>query len=96
VNSAVTSRTAPHLVAVLGEALTNVSRHADATRTWVNLSATDRITLTVGDDGRGIAAGTTESGLANMRDRAEDLGGTCTVESAPGAGTIVSWSVPVT
>jgi signal transduction histidine kinase len=96
VNSAVTSRTAPHLVAVLGEALTNVSRHAGATRTWVNLSATDRITLTVGDDGRGIAAGTTESGLRNMRNRAEDLGGTCTVESAPGAGTVVNWSVPIT
>jgi signal transduction histidine kinase len=96
VNSAVSSRTAPHLIAVLGEALTNVSRHAEATRTWVNLSATDRITLTVGDDGRGIAAGTTESGIRNMRNRAEDLGGTCTVESAPGAGTIVSWSVPVT
>jgi signal transduction histidine kinase len=96
VNSAVTSRTAPHLVAVLGEALTNVSRHAEATRTWVSLSAGDRITLTVGDDGRGIAPGATESGLRNMRDRAEDLGGTCTVESAPGAGTVVTWSVPVT
>src|SRR4051794_17889127 len=34
VNSAVTARTAPHLIAVLGEALTNVSRHARATRTW--------------------------------------------------------------
>ncbi|QWZ08867.1 GAF domain-containing sensor histidine kinase [Nocardioides panacis] len=94
VNSAVSSRTAPHLAAVLGEALTNVARHADATRAWVHLAAGRQVVLTVGDDGRGIAPDVTQSGLRNIRERAEDLEGTCSIESAPGDGTVVTWTVP--
>ena len=94
VNSTVTSRTAPHLIAVLGEALTNVARHAEASSVWVLLSAGRDVVLTVGDDGCGIDPDAGQSGLRNMRERAEDLGGSCTVESGPGAGTVVCWSVP--
>ena len=94
VNSTVSSRTAPHLAAVLGEALTNVARHAEATRVWVHLAAGRQVVLTVGDDGRGIAPDVTQSGLRNIRERAEDLEGTCTIESAPGEGTVITWTVP--
>ncbi len=94
VNSAVTSRTAPHLIAVLGEALTNVARHAEASSVWVVLSAGKEVVLTVGDDGCGIDPAARQSGLRNIRERAEDLGGRCVFESGPGAGTVVSWSVP--
>jgi signal transduction histidine kinase len=95
VNSAVTSTTAPHLVAVLGETLTNIARHAAATKAWVVLAAGHDVALTVGDDGGGISAGSAQSGLRNIRDRAEGLGGTCTIESGEGTGTVICWSVPV-
>ena len=36
-----------------------------------------------------------ESGLRNIRERAEKLGGTCTVESSPAGGTTISWTVPL-
>jgi two-component system, NarL family, sensor histidine kinase DevS len=94
VNSIVTSETAPQLVAVLGEALTNVARHAGASKAWVALKAGDELVLTVGDDGRGVPPGVLQSGLRNMRQRAEDLGGHCTVDSEAGAGTVITWSIP--
>ncbi len=94
VGSLVGARTAPHLTAVLGEALSNVVRHAGAHRVEVTVQAGDRVTLTVADDGRGIPEDAAQSGLLNMRKRAEQLGGTCIVDSAPGEGTTVVWQVP--
>jgi signal transduction histidine kinase len=52
------------------------------------------VRLVVSDNGKGLPEGVVESGLSNMRQRAERLGGTCTVASEPGAGTTVDWSVP--
>ena len=46
------------------------------------------------DDGRGLAGHVQESGLRNMRERAERRGGTLLVESAPGEGTTLTWTVP--
>jgi len=94
VNSAVSTRTAPHLAAVLGEVLTNIARHARATSVWVQLAAGRQVVLTVGDDGCGMAPDVSQSGLRNIRERAEDLEGSCTVESAPGEGTVITWTVP--
>jgi signal transduction histidine kinase len=86
---------APDLLAVLSEALANAARHAQATAVEVRLRAGDEIVLTVADDGRGMpATGVHESGLANMKWRAEERGGTLTIESAPDAGTTVRWAVP--
>jgi signal transduction histidine kinase len=86
---------APEVIAVLGEAISNAARHAEATAMSVSLSVDDAVTLTVTDNGRGMPAGAVESGLANMRQRAERRGGTCLVRSHPGTGTTVTWSVPL-
>lgn len=83
--------------AVVREALTNVARHAHARRVDVTLRHTDeQLVVTIADDGAGIARDHQQgSGLLNMQDRARRLGGTCAVSSVDGAGTTVSWSVPV-
>jgi signal transduction histidine kinase len=94
VNAAAGPFVRPHLAAVLGEALSNVVRHSDASDVQVTLEAGDSVSLTVADDGRGIPDGVEVSGLKNMRERAEQLGGSCTVTSAPGRGTTVVWRVP--
>jgi len=82
------------------EALTNVARHAQATRAEVGLRMHhNALVLTVCDDGRGFApqalAETQMLGLAGMRERAGILGGTLTVESQPGLGAKVVFSVPL-
>ncbi|MFD4324761.1 GAF domain-containing protein [Nocardioides sp. NPDC058538] len=83
------------VVAVLGEALSNTVRHAHATEVEVSLSAGSDLVLRVRDDGRGVPADAVESGLTNMRRRAEAHGGRCTVEPATPKGTVVEWSVPL-
>lgn len=83
------------VVAVLGEALSNTVRHAHASEVEVTLSAGADLVLRVRDDGVGVPADVVESGLANMRHRAELRGGRCLVESAQPKGTVVEWSVPL-
>jgi signal transduction histidine kinase len=83
------------VLAVLGEALSNTVRHAHASELEVSLSAGTDLVLRVRDDGDGVPAGAVESGLANMRHRAEAHGGRCTVTAARPKGTLVEWSVPL-
>ncbi|WP_418063349.1 GAF domain-containing protein [Pimelobacter simplex] len=85
---------APDLLAVLAEGLSNASRHAGASAVEVVVEAGERIVLTVRDDGRGMTGAGAESGLANIRARAEQRGGSLVIDSAPGRGTSLSWSVP--
>jgi len=85
----------PHLLAVLREALSNAARHADARMVEVRLSVDSEVVLTVTDDGRGIGDDVIESGLRNMRQRAEALDGRCSVLPGPAVGTVVEWRVPV-
>ncbi|HRK47893.1 MAG TPA: GAF domain-containing protein, partial [Nocardioides sp.] len=94
VRSAVGVHLAPDLLAVLGEALSNASRHAQASSVEVVISAGDQIAVRVSDDGKGMEEVVLESGLGNMRERAHKHGGTFEVRSASGAGTTVVWSVP--
>ncbi len=94
VRSLVSAVVAPDVLAVLGEALSNAARHAGATAVSVTLAVGDTVTLTVTDNGVGLPAGVVESGLSNMRQRAEMLGGHCHVTGERGAGTTVVWSVP--
>jgi len=85
---------------VLREALSNVARHAGATRADVTVDIGDDgfLTVTVTDDGTGIPAGPRRSGLRNLTERAEALGGTMRLSPAePGAarpGTTLEWRVP--
>jgi PAS domain S-box-containing protein len=92
IDEAVTAEAA----AVVREALSNVARHARARRVDVTLSHTgSELVLTVSDDGMGIPSShRLGSGLLNMHDRAERLGGGCLVTSGENNGTTVRWQVP--
>ncbi len=85
------------VVATLREALTNVAKHALARHVDVSLVHDGpTLCLTVADDGAGIPAShRLGSGLLNMQDRAERLGGTCSITSAANRGTTVRWEVPL-
>jgi signal transduction histidine kinase len=79
------------------ECLTNVARHAAATRAGVTLSyLDDAVLLDVRDDGAGFPPDAVPPafGLTAMRERLADVGGTLVVESTPGEGTAISASVP--
>lgn len=85
------------VVRVIGEALANVARHAGANLVDVTLAYLDDvIVIDVNDDGAGFLVGEAAGfGLRSMRDRVAEVGGTVTVESAPGAGTVVAVTLPV-
>jgi two-component system NarL family sensor kinase len=79
------------------EALTNAARHGTARSAEVRLEAEDQaLVLTVRDDGRGISATDRPgTGLRSMRERAEELGGTCEVAAPPTGGTEVRVVLPL-
>ncbi len=85
---------------IFQELLTNVARHAHATKVDVNLEAqSDNLLLTVQDNGRGIPQQDAQSGkslgLMGMRERALLLGGELSIQGARGKGTRASLRVPV-
>jgi PAS domain S-box-containing protein len=82
------------------EALTNVARHASATRAKVIMSfVEDSLTFTIKDNGKGFnteALGETEGlGMTNMQERATLVGGQFDIQSAPGKGTRITFTVPL-
>ncbi len=87
-----------HLLAVLREALMNVAKHAEATKTEVSLDvAADSVTLVVIDDGVGMAEVVPQTGglgLRNIRERAKRLGGEVEFSEMEPRGTLVRWVVP--
>ncbi|MFD9378443.1 GAF domain-containing protein [Streptomyces sp. NPDC059999] len=88
---------ADDVVAVLGEALTNVARHARAARAEVAIVLEDGVLVVmVSDDGVGVAEGGHRSGLRNLAERAEALGGGLSVSPGPdGGGTRLGWRIPI-
>ncbi|MEO3870523.1 sensor histidine kinase [Nonomuraea sp. B12E4] len=85
------------LFRVAQEALTNVAKHASATRTGLTLSYTDELVLLdIRDDGTGFAphAPADGFGLDGMRQRLRGIGGTLRVESEPGHGTAIAATAP--
>ncbi|WP_460719062.1 sensor histidine kinase [Nocardia heshunensis] len=79
------------------EALSNVRRHSGASAVVVAVAAGDSgVRLSVGDNGIGFSGGSMSAGfgLRGMRDRVEQIGGTLSVTSRPGGGTMVEVEVP--
>ena len=95
VDTGIDERVCQHLLAVLREALSNVARHAHASRVDVELTVDNDVLLEVADDGVGVGPATLAGkGLGNMASRAKSLGGDCRVEPGPRGGTVVTWRVP--
>ncbi len=85
---------------ILQEALTNVLRHAQATRVDIKIKEEPgRFVMTISDDGRGITEAQKSAheslGLLGMRERAELIGGTVEITGVQGSGTIVTARVRV-
>jgi signal transduction histidine kinase len=85
----------PHIEAaayfVIAEALTNVIKHAEASRADVRVTESDgHLVIDVTDDGSGGAEVSAGSGLVGLRDRVEALGGHLRIDSLPGQGTRLS------
>jgi signal transduction histidine kinase len=97
VDSAVEEGVAEQVLAVLQEALSNVTRHAAASRVDVAVTTADgELVVTVTDDGRGLSETMSGGrGLQNIRARAARLGGEAAWEVAPGGGTMLRWRVPL-
>jgi signal transduction histidine kinase len=86
---------AEHLLGTLREALSNAARHAAASRVEVTMEAGQDLILVVRDDGVGMSGTVRRSGLANLAERAGQLGGTLQVRPAAGGGTELHWQVPL-
>lgn len=101
VDSVIPENVTRDIIAVVREALTNVARHAQAKSVDISLAATaERAELWICDDGVGLGDSTRRSGLANLRHRAENHGGTMAIESpvqpsSPTPGTRIRWTVPL-
>jgi signal transduction histidine kinase len=98
IDNAVAQTTADHLLAALREMLSNVSKHAQATRIVLILSVGDDVVLEVVDNGVGIVAHSARGrrlGLVNLRRRAEQLGGTFELQPVDAGGTRAIWRVPL-
>ncbi len=99
VDTAVPDTVSEHLLATLREAITNIGRHARATRATVAITVGDgHCLLQVVDDGGGIdqsPSGGGGLGLGNLRRRAEKLHGTFDFTSPEGGGTVLTWRVPL-
>ena len=96
----VPAETATNIYRIVQEALTNVSRYAEATEVSVTLNySRSQLTITVADNGKGFeVTQVTDShavGLIGMQERAQLLGGQFEIRSLPGTGTTVQVAVPL-
>ncbi|MBI2952739.1 MAG: GAF domain-containing protein [Chloroflexi bacterium] len=88
---------------ILQEAITNIAKHAGATKAWIRLRCSDGLLMaSVEDNGRGFqledvghAADGRQLGLLGMRERVELLGGSLVIRSLPGKGTQLTIKVPI-
>jgi signal transduction histidine kinase len=99
IDTVVPRATGDHLLACAREALTNVARHARATRVEVLVVVGADLALRVTDDGvgpGGVAADGHGHGMRNLAHRAEELGGSLQVARGFPSGTTVDWRVPLT
>jgi signal transduction histidine kinase len=93
--SVVDAELADHAEAVVREAVSNAVRHSNATSLNVTVSVENELLIKVVDDGQGLPGDITGSGLTNLRLRAEQVGGTFSIESPKTGGTVLTWSAPL-
>ena len=86
---------AANMLVALRESLSNAARHAEASRIDVIVDVGSDLVLVVRDNGVGLRDVTRRSGLANLAERAEHLGGTLKLGAADGSGTELHWQVPL-
>ena len=86
---------ADHAEAVVKEAVSNAVRHADASQLTIHIDVADGLSIDVIDNGKGIPDEITASGLANLRQRAQQASGTFTIQAVPEGGTRLHWSAPL-
>jgi two-component system sensor histidine kinase DevS len=86
---------AEHAEAVVREAVSNAVRHSGAANLAVAVSVLDDLVIEVTDDGSGLPRSTVHSGLANLRERAENVGGRFGLDRAGVRGTRLRWSAPL-
>jgi signal transduction histidine kinase len=84
----------PDVVAVVRELVTNVVRHAAATRVTVAVTVDAEVCVVVTDNGVGLPSVAVRSGLTNLADRAERHGGRLITSTGP-EGTQIRWCVPI-
>ncbi|MEE6176244.1 GAF domain-containing sensor histidine kinase [Mycobacterium sp. 050134] len=95
--TAVGGQVAEHAEAVTAEAISNALRHSGGSRLTVEINVADMFILDISDNGCGIPDGNSRhSGLANMKHRAEQLGGDCEITNPPEGGARVHWIAPLT
>ncbi len=93
--SVIDATLADHAEAVVRESVSNAVRHADATALAVTVTVDDDLSIDVTDNGRGIDAEVTGSGLSNLARRAADVGGTFAVRAGAEGGTTLMWRAPL-
>ncbi|GAA3747017.1 two-component system sensor histidine kinase [Salinactinospora qingdaonensis] len=95
IDSRVPDDVGEHVLAVLGEALSNIARHAGASRVEIRVLVDDGISVEVEDNGVGLPEDGRRSGLANLAERAEQCGGAFEASRRPGGGTRLRWHAPI-
>ncbi|MCE0764453.1 GAF domain-containing sensor histidine kinase [Pseudonocardia kujensis] len=95
VDSLVPPELVPHLLAAVREGTSNAVRHSGGRTVTVTLEAAADLVLQIVDDGTGMSGDVARSGLHNLAERAEELGGGLDVWRRPGGGTRLTWRVPL-
>ncbi len=104
-NHSISAEARHHLYLSFRESLTNILKHSRASHAQVQMKVIgEEFQIRVNDDGKGIDSqngqfdcfySSEADGLRNMRERLEAVGGACDIESAPGKGTTISFSIPL-
>jgi len=94
----VTTDVRHNLFLVIKEALQNIVKHSKATEVWLRVNiAAKTLHVSIEDNGCGFETASNDpwaDGLRNMRDRLEEMGGRCQIQSRVGAGTTISIEMP--
>ncbi|TDW92232.1 GAF domain-containing protein [Kribbella sp. VKM Ac-2566] len=95
IDTAVPAAARPQILAAIRESLSNIVRHAKASQATVEISVGDSLVLArITDNGIGIGPSTRRSGLRNLTERAQALGGTVRITTNDPHGTVIELQAP--